>query len=176
MKSIKSGLVILGSAGLLFLGACSNGTQANNSTVSTEATSPVGTNAKTDTTKSETKTEQNASEHSHSHEEGKEHSHGGQVVEVGQYHLELVADKHEKETHFDFFLEKGEKHEQVSNAKVTAQVQLPDGTEKTLDLKYDVKGKHYTALLPGTATGQYQVRVTADIGGEKVNGRFTVNQ
>jgi hypothetical protein len=185
MKSLKSRLVILGSAGLLFLGACSNGTQANNSTVSTEVASPVATTAKTDTAKSETKTdtaksetktEQNAGEHSHSHKEGEEHSHGGQVVDVGQYHLELVADKHEKETHFDFFLEKGEKHEKIANAKVTALVQLPDGTEKTLDLKYDTKGQHYTALLPGTAAGQYQVRVTADIGGEKVNGRFTVNQ
>lgn len=73
-------------------------------------------------------------------------------------------------------MEKGEKHEKISNAKVTAQVQLPDGTQKTLDLKHDAKGQRYTALLPGTAAGQYQVRVTADIAGEKVNGRFTVNQ
>lgn len=180
MKSLKSGLVVLGSAGLLFLGACSSGTQANNSTGSTEVASPIATTSKTDTAKTEPvksdAVKSNDKTHNESHKEGKEHSHGGQIVEVGQYHLELLADKHDQEIHFDFFLEKGEKHEKISNAKVTAQVQLPDGTQKTLDLKHDAKGQHYTALLPGTAAGQYQVRITADIGGEKVNGRFTVNQ
>ncbi len=32
---------------------------------------------------------------------------------------------------------------------------------------------YYTALLSGKASGQYQVKVNADIKGEKVNGRFT---
>jgi hypothetical protein len=175
MKSLKSGFVLLASAGLLFLGACSNGTQANNSTGSTEVASPIATTAKTETAKTEAVKSEDKT-HNESHEAGKEHSHGGQVIDVGQYHLELLADKHDQEIHFDFFLEKGEKHEKISNAKVTAQVQLPDGTQKTLDLKHDAKGQRYTALLPGTAAGQYQVRITADIAGEKVNGRFTVNQ
>ena len=50
---------------------------------------------------------------------------------------------------------------------------MPDGTQKTLPLKYDAKGKHYTALLSSKVPGQYQVKINADIKGEKVNGRFT---
>ncbi|QDL11118.1 hypothetical protein DP113_27315 [Brasilonema octagenarum UFV-E1] len=165
MKSLKSGLIVLGTVGLLFLGACSNATQENNSASNTESSTATNT-SKTETAKSHGK-----SEHG-----DKEHGHGGQVVESGQYHLELVTHKEDKGSHLDFIIEKGEKHEIVSNAKVTAQVQLPDGTQKTLDFKYDAKDKHYTAALPGNAPGQYPVKVTADIGGEKVNGRFTVKQ
>ena len=53
---------------------------------------------------------------------------------------------------------------------------MPDGTQKTLPFQYDTKGQHYTALLAGNKTGQYQVKVTADIKGEKVNGRFSFKQ
>jgi hypothetical protein len=75
--------------------------------------------------------------------------------------------------HLDFFLQKGDNHEAIPNAKVTAQVQLPDGTQQSLDMKYDAADKHYTALLSATATGEYKVAVLSDISGEKVNGRFT---
>ncbi|MUG93366.1 hypothetical protein F7734_13390 [Scytonema sp. UIC 10036] len=165
MKSLKSGLIALGTLGLLFLTACSNATQENNSASNTEASTTANT-SKTETAKSHGKIE-------HS---DKEHSHGGQVVESGQYHLELVTEKEGNNSHLDFIIEKGEKHEEVPNAKVTAQVQLPDGTQKTLDFKYDAQNKVYTAALPGNAPGQYPVKVTADVGGEKVNGRFTINQ
>ncbi|MBD2772329.1 hypothetical protein [Iningainema tapete] len=163
MKSLKSGLVVLGSVGLVFLVACS-GTQEN--TASNTESSPAANTSKTETGKS----------HSQINHSDKEHSHGGQVVETGQYHLELVTHKEDKGSHLDFIIERGEKHEIVSNAKVTAQVQQPDGTQKSLDFKYDTQSKVYTASLPSNAPGQYPIKVTADVNGEKVNGRFTVNQ
>lgn len=178
MKSVKFGFLILFSTGLLFLGACSSGTQETASSDKTEAAkTATDTTPKTEVKKSDdtSKEDNHKDSHSHKHGEG-EHSHGGQVVESGQYHLELVAEKEEKGMHMHFHLEKGEKHEAVPNAKVTAQVQLPDGTQKNVDFKYEVEAKEYTALIPGNATGQYQVKVTADVGAEKLNGRFTVNQ
>lgn len=160
MKSIKSSLIILGSVGLLFLGACSN----NNQTANTE-------NSPTTSTSS---TQSSASPIAKTGGHGE--SHGGQVVETGAYHLEFVPEKEAEGTHMDFYLQKGDNHEAITNAKVTAQVQLPDGTQKSLNLKYDNEGKHYTALLPVNATGQYQVKVTSDVDGKKLDGRFNFNK
>lgn len=165
MKSLKLGFVVFASTGLLFLGACSNGNQA--------AESNSGSTASTSETAAKTETASKA-ETSANNNESK--SKGGQVVESGKYHLELVPEKEAAGTHMDFYLEKGDNHEAIPNAKVTAQVQLPDGTQKSLNLKYDTEGKHYTALLPGNATGQYQVKVTSDINGQKVDGRFNFNK
>jgi hypothetical protein len=103
-------------------------------------------------------------------------SHGGQVVESGAYHLEFVPEKEENGTHLDFYLQRGDTHEAIPNAKVTALVQSPDGKQQSLNLTYDAEGKHYTILFPGTTTGQYQVKVTADVSGEIVNGRFNFQQ
>ncbi|MBE9166636.1 hypothetical protein IQ238_03495 [Pleurocapsales cyanobacterium LEGE 06147] len=157
MRSLKLALILLSSLGLIFLGACSNNNQASNPTSSS-------TDSLSATTAIETK-----SEHS-------EASQGGQVVETDNYHLELVPLQEENETHLDFYLQKGDEHEAVPNAEVTAQIQLPDGTQETLDFKYDADGKHYTALLTEKSAGQYQVKMIADINGEKVNGRFSFNQ
>jgi hypothetical protein len=52
-------------------------------------------------------------------------------------------------------------------------VQLPNGHQKTLKMQYQPTEKHYAALLTETLTGEYQVAILSDIGGEKVNGRFT---
>jgi len=90
--------------------------------------------------------------------------------------LVRVTEKEDNGTHLDFYLQKGGNHEAIPNAKVTAQVQLPDGIQKTLPLTYDAEGKHYAALLAGKAMGQYQVKVTSEIDGEKVDGRFSFNQ
>ena len=101
---------------------------------------------------------------------------GGQVVESGAYHLELVTGKEANATHIDFYLQNGSNHQAISNAKVTGQVQMPDGTQKALNFKYDASGKHYTAILPGKTSGAYKVTVLSDINGKKVNGRFSFSR
>ncbi len=97
----------------------------------------------------------------------------GQVVETGPYHLEFAYKPESAGTHIDFYLQKGNNHAAVPNAKVTAQIQMPDGKQKTLNFTYDAKAKHYTALLSGKVAGQHQVKVTSDINEEKVDGRFS---
>ncbi len=165
MKSIKSILMALSSVILIFLGACDNNNQATNSDSSPTSTKPAESTAQsTDAAKTESS--------GHAAKPLK----GGQVVESGLYHLEFVPVKENNGTHLDFYLQKGDNHEAIPNAKVTAQVQLPDGTQKTLDLPYDAAGKHYAALLPEKAAGQYQVKVTSDMDGKKVDGRFNFSQ
>lgn len=165
MKTSKSGLIIIGSLGLLFLGACSN----SNQTANTE-NSPVysASSAKTPSVIASPAAKKTDSQHGESK--------GGQVVETGIYHLEFLTEKETNTTHMDLYLQKGDNHEAVPNAKVIAQVQLPDGKQKSIPLTYDVSGKHYTAALSEKATGQYQVKITADIKGEKANGRFNFNR
>ncbi|KAB8331369.1 hypothetical protein SD80_022840 [Scytonema tolypothrichoides VB-61278] len=166
MNTLKYSLVILGSAGLLFLGSCSNGNQAANTETSpATSTSNTQSSASTPSASPVAKTEGQHGE-----------SHGGEIVETGKYHLEFVPEKEANKTHLDFYLLKGDNHEAIPNAKVTAQVQLPDGKQKTVPFTYDAKDKHYTGLLSETATGQYQVKITADVKGEKVNGRFSFNR
>ncbi len=168
MKSIKSLLMILGSVSLIFLGACGNNNQTTNSDSSPTTASPTESAAQpTEAAKTE------SSGHAAVPQAG------GQVVESGPYHLEFVLEKDEKEdkgAHLDFYLQKGDNHEAVPNAKVTGQVQLPDGTQKNLNFTYDPADKHYTAMLPEKAAGQYQVKITSDIDGQKVDGRFSFNQ
>jgi len=165
MKSVKLVAIVLSSAGLLFLGACSSGgNQASTSTSSPAASASASP-------------ESVASSSSAAHE--KEHSAGGrkgQVVEVGAYHVELVPEKEAGNTHMDVFLQKGDTHEPVTDASVMAQVKTPDGSQKTVDLKYDKEGKHYTAIVPSAAVGEYQAAVLSDIKGEKVNARFSFKQ
>ncbi|PHJ67356.1 hypothetical protein VF14_00610 [Nostoc linckia z18] len=162
MQSFKLGFVVFASVGLLFLGACSN--QASESSSNPSSPSTENTN----------KTEPAAKTETSAH--GDSHGKNAQVVEAGKYHLEFVPEKEGNATHLDFYLQTGEKHEAVPNAKVTADVQSPDGKQKTVPLTYDADGKHYTAKLDGGAAGQYQVKVIADVGTEKVNGRFSFNQ
>ncbi|NEU71781.1 hypothetical protein PI95_004080 [Hassallia byssoidea VB512170] len=178
MKNFKLGFVILASTGLLFLGACSGGSQENASTDKTETTNTAANTSKTGTAKSGESSQEDDDKkgHSEKHEEGKEHSHGGQVVETGKYHLEFVAEKEDKGTHLDLYLETGDKHETVPNAKVTADIQSPDGKQTTIPLTYDAEGKYYKGEISNKATGPYQVRINAEVGGEKLNGRFSFNQ
>ena len=100
----------------------------------------------------------------------------GQVVESGPYHLELVPEKANNGVHLDLFVQKGDNHQPIPNAKVAGQVQLPDGKQKNLTFTYDVKGKHYTTLLTEKATGQYQLKIASEINGQKVNARFSFKQ
>ncbi|WP_017315868.1 hypothetical protein [Mastigocladopsis repens] len=164
MKSFKSGLIVLGTMGLLFLGACSNGEQAGNTETSQTTT--------TSTTQSPASSASVSAKTEGQHGE----SHGGQVVETGAYHLEFVPEKEANVTHMDFYLQRGDNHSAIPNAKVTAQVQSPDGKQQTVPFTYDPKDKHYTGLLSQTATGQYQVKITANVDGQKVDGRFNFNR
>ncbi|KZL51772.1 hypothetical protein A2T98_00380 [Nodularia spumigena CENA596] len=161
MKSLSSCLIFLGCTGLLFVGACSNG----NEVVNTEGAA---------SSSAETPAASVAPVAKSNHEHGA--SKGGQVVETGTYHLEFLADKEAGGSHLDLYLLTGDTHETVPNANVTAQIQTPDGTEKTLPFTYDAEGKHYMAMLNEAASGQYQVRITADVKGETVNGRFSFNR
>jgi hypothetical protein len=158
MKPLTLGIIVLASAGLLLLGACSKEAKTSDSASTTTAAPPATTTAKAD-----------------NHDDGK--SKGGQVVESGKYHLELVPEKEEDGgTHLDLYLQKGDTHEAIATAKVTADIQSPDGKQKTIPLTYDASGKHYTAPMGEKAKGQYQLKVTATIGSEKVDGRFKVDR
>ncbi len=161
MKSLNSIAVVISLT--LLLGACSNTPSATNSDTkkATESTPSVASSIKS-----------NPIEKAGEHGEG----HGGQVVETGPYHLELSVGKEGDTTHLDFFLLKGDKHDPVTNAKVTAQLTLPDGNSKIINLTYNPTEKHYEAVLPSTAIGEYKAAVISDIAGEKVNGRFTFRQ
>jgi hypothetical protein len=147
-------------AGLLILGACSKGEKAADKVAPT----PV----KTETSASPTP-------QTHSAEHGKPHP-GGTIVETSGIHLELVPEKEAEKTHLDLYVQKGENHEPIPTAKVVVQVQAPDGKQQNLEMKYSAEEKHYTAIVPGKITGQYQVKITADISGKKVNGRFTFSR
>ena len=169
MKLSTSGIIVLASAGLLLLGACSKESKTSDSASNNAATPTVEMAPPAVTTSPATTTAQ-----SESSKGGK--SKGGQVVESGKYHLEFVPEKGTNDTHLDLYLQKGDNHEAVANAKVTADVQLPDGKLKTIPLSYDASGKHYAAVLKEKVTGQYQVKITATIGNEKADGRFNFDR
>ncbi len=159
MKFTQSVSLTLATMGLMFLGACASDTPP---TASTEA-SPAASVPAIDPAMTPDAMAKGAGTSTQ----------GGQVIEAGAYHLELVTLPEADGVHLDFYLQQGEgNHEAIANAKVTAQVQLPDGSQKSLDMEYDAEGKHYAAMLPSTAAGQYNVAVLSDISGEKVNGRF----
>ncbi|MCC3425544.1 MAG: hypothetical protein JGK12_16815 [Microcoleus sp. PH2017_01_SCD_O_A] len=161
MKTIKSSLIILGSIGLLFLGACGKGDEASDTKIT--PTPPPAASKPVSSAPAAAPA-------------GAKGAKGGQVVNAGAYHLEFVPEKQATGTHLDLYLQKGDKKEPVPDAKVSAQVQLPSGKQQTLALKYDPEGKHYAVVFPGKDPGQYPVKVNADIKGEKVDGRFTFTQ
>jgi hypothetical protein len=101
---------------------------------------------------------------------------GGQVLEIGSYHLELVVLPKTDTTHLDFFLQSGDSHQSIEGASVTGQVEAPDGTQSEVTFQYDAEGKHYYAELPKSAPGDYKLAMLTDIRGEKVNGRFAFSQ
>lgn len=159
---LKMGVMAVSTIGLLFLGACNSGNQATAPASSPAASTPVETQPSTSVSPAAKA------------ESGEKHGgQGGQVIESGPYHLELVTAAETGGTHLDLFLQKGDNHEAIPNAKVTAQVQLPDGTQQSLDMKYDAGDQHYTAILPSTAAGEYKVAILSDISGEKVNARYS---
>lgn len=169
MKFSKSSVLALISLGFL-LGACAGGGEPTTSSESGPAANSPAANSPVAQSPSSETTAQTESAHDDSV------SQGGQVVEAGPYHLELVTLKEESGIHLDFYLQQGDTHEAIPDAKVTGQVQLPDGSQQSVEFEYEAEGKHYTAILPATAAGEYQVAVLTDINGEKVNGRFNFSQ
>jgi hypothetical protein len=168
MESLTSKIIVIASTGLLLLGGCGKAAKTDDS-ASTPSTSPAETTAPATATKP-------MASGDHSEKSAMSPKKGGQVVESGKYHLELVPEKEDGGTHLDFYLMKSDNHESVATAKVTADVQSPDGKQKTIPLTYDASGKHYAAPMGEKAKGQYQLKVTATIGGEKIDGRFKVDQ
>ena len=163
MKLLTSGIIVLASAGLLLLGACSKEAKTSDSATQNDAT-PTAETAPPATTTAKAEGSKGSK------------SKGGQVVESGKYHLEFVPEKGTNDTHLDLYLQKGDTHEAIANAKVTADVQLPDGKLKTIPLSYDASGKHYAAVVKEKVTGQYQVKITAKIGSEQADGRFNFDR
>lgn len=167
MMNFKSLLLVTGSVGLLFLGACSSG----GNQASAPANSPIASSPAASSPAMSSSPAAASANHEAEHKSG-----GGMVVESGAYHLELMPEKEGGETHLDLFVQKGDNHEAIPNAKVMAQVQLPDGSQKSVEMAYDASGKHYTAKLPTAAAGEYKVAVQSEIGSEKVNARYTFKQ
>lgn len=162
MKLNPSIFKVLVSLEVLLLAACSNFPQSSN---------PKTSLAPERTANSPDSVSSKSADNNHP-----KTSQGGQVIESGSYHLELVPVFETDGIHFDFFLQTGDNHEAISDAKVTAQVQLPDGEQKALDMEYDAEGKHYAAFLSAQASGEYKVAVQTDRNGEKVNGRFSFSR
>ncbi|MCL6435199.1 MAG: hypothetical protein K6T90_13490 [Leptolyngbyaceae cyanobacterium HOT.MB2.61] len=163
MQLTQLRIILITTLGLLFLGACSSSNQAL-----TRSSGPPTESQPTTPSSPTVSTEKTIAAKPDSHS-----GQGGQIIESGPYHLELLTSEEAGGTHIDLFLQKGDNHEPIPNAKVTAKVQLPDGSQKTLDMKYDTFAKHYHTLLPGTATGEYKIVILSNIQGEKVNARYT---
>jgi hypothetical protein len=160
MKIISLSLLIGGAAFLL--ASCSSGEQSAPSPASSPATEQVSPAASiAPDAKSATK------EHG-----GK----GGQVVESGKYHLELISEKSANETHLDLYVQKGDDHQTISDAKVSGEIQSSDGQSKSITFTYDTEGKHYVGVVQGRTAGAYQLKVTANVGGDIADGRFSFNR
>jgi hypothetical protein len=169
MKIFNISLIALGSASLLFLGACSS----NDSATKTDSPTTTSTPAAKTETKTATKDGEKHSEgDGHDHSKDKKDGHKGQVVQSGKYHVEFNSHLEKDSTHLDVKLH-GEKEQEITDAKLTAQVQLPGGTSQSLPVSYNSEEKQYVAKLPTTATGEYQVVLQADVKGDKFNSRFS---
>jgi hypothetical protein len=170
LQSLKS--LTLSSGVIIAIAACSSPTPETKSSPSNPISSPANPSELTKATapKNIDKGEKPSDKTSENH--GKPNQ-GGQVVEVGAYHLELVSINEDGGVHIDLFLQNGSDHSPIPDAKVSAQVQLPNGTKKSLDMPYKEDGKHYGALLSETIAGEYKVVILSEIKGKKINGRFT---
>jgi hypothetical protein len=177
MKLIKLSIVTLASLSLMTLSACSGSSEASKSTA------PDSKPA--ETTAPDSKAQGNSKEgEPHEHKGGEDHSHGnsgghgigGQVVETDAYHLEFLSNKAGEGASLDFMIGDSKSHAPVTTAKVTAQIQMPDGTQQSLDMKYDAGAKLYKATLPKASAGEYNVAILSDIEGKKMNSRFSFKQ
>ncbi len=166
MKSIETSLITLSTVGLLFLGACSSGDKAAKN--ETAATSSTAAKTEPQVIKEGEKHDE-TSKHKHS---GEKDGHSGQVVQSGKYHIELKPDLDKDSIHLDTKLH-GEQDKEITDAKLIAQIQLPDGSNKTLPVIYNTEEKQYTAKLPVGGSGDYKVVMQVDVKGDKFNSRFS---
>jgi hypothetical protein len=173
MRSLQSLKFLMLSSGLVIaIAACSSPTPETKTAPPNPIPTPSNTTEPTKVTapkNSDKASEKPSDKGSENHSKPNQ---GGQVVEVGAYHLELVAINEDGGVHIDLFLQNGSDHSPIPDAKVSAQVQLPNGTKKSLDMPYKADGKHYGALLSETVAGEYKVVILSEIKGEKINGRF----
>jgi hypothetical protein len=145
MKFSRLSLITLGSISLLFLGACSSSNPTTKAEVKSEATSK---------------------------DSGK-YKHSSQVVQSEKYHVDLKPDLDKDSIHLDTVVHDGQ-DKPITTAKLTAQIQLPDGTSKTLPVAYNAEEKQYTGKLAASkAAGDYKVVIQADVNGDKFNSRFS---
>jgi hypothetical protein len=170
MKIFQASLIVLTSVSLL-LGACN----ANEKTAVTKSnTTTEKTEAKSQEVAKATTTDKPQKAVKSDHHDGAGHGgHKGQVVQSGKYHFEFNPDLDKDSIHLDTNIH-GESDKAITNAKLVAQVQSPDGTSQTLPILYNAKENQYTAKLPvSKATGDYKVAIQAEIDGEKINTRFS---
>ncbi len=154
----KTTPIYLALYGLLILTACSK---------DAKIASTVPVPAKTETAPSSLPAK--SGEHSKSHR-------GGTTIETQGIHLEMVPEKAADKTHLDLYVQNGDNHEPIPTAKVVAQIQAPDGKQQSVKMTYAADEKHYTGIVPGKTAGQYQVKITTDIGSKKVDSRFTFDR
>lgn len=162
MKKIHTILLGWSTASLVFLSACDNSTPTSSAPTPTSKQPTTATPAPA-TAKIAT-------------EDHSQPAAGGQVVEAGKYHLEFVPEAEADKFYLDFYLQSGDSHEPVADARVIGQIQLPSGEQKSVDFTYDAGEKHYTGVLPTAESGAYQAVIQTEIEGEKVNGRFAFNK
>ncbi|AFY92969.1 hypothetical protein [Chamaesiphon minutus] len=173
MKFFNISLIALGSVSVLFLGACSSGDKATTTETTTTSSTPATAATTEPQVVKEGEKHDESSNHKHS---GDKDGHSGQVVQLGKYHIELKPDLDKDSIHLDTKLH-GEQDKEITDAKLLAQVQLPDGSNKTLPVLYNAEEKQYTAKLPASATkGDYKVVLQVDVKGEKFNSRFSFKQ
>jgi major membrane immunogen (membrane-anchored lipoprotein) len=149
MKVIKFGAIGLVSVSLLLLGACSNNDKAANSKTTAAA-----------------KTEEKPKDPT-------KHTHTSQVVQVAKYHIDLRPDPDGEFIHLDTKIHDLQDRP-IIDAKIVAQVQLPDNTNQTIQVKYNVEEKQYTGKLTASkALGDYKVVLLTNARGDKFNSRFS---
>jgi hypothetical protein len=100
----------------------------------------------------------------------------GNTIEANGIRLEFVPAPEASQTHIDVFVQKGDTREPLPAAKLTVQVQTPNGQTQAVAMKYDAEGKHFAGVVPGTTKGQYQVKISAIIDGKTIDGRFSFDR
>ena len=101
---------------------------------------------------------------------------GGQAVKFANYHLELVTAPEDAGTKVDFYLLASDAGTAIADATVTATVKTPSGETKEVAMTYDTTTESYTATLPDTAPGSYEVAVSSTVKDEQVQGNFTIQR